>query len=182
MSNKPTLVVLIFSLIFLSAVLFFLKRRADLNRAELEAIVEKHSLYYDIDPLLVKAVIEVESNWRIRAVSEKNARGLMQILPSTGEELAQELKILFYDESSLFDPSINIRMGIFYLHKLKLRFGERKLVLAAYHAGPTRVSSWLEKETGLSAAEVINKHAGPKTKHYVYLVEKKFNQQISRHP
>lgn len=99
-----------------------------------------------VDPLLVLAVIYEESSFRMRAVSPVGARGLMQIMPATGRELASTLKFRSYRNQDLFDPVQNVRMGIYYLKYLKKKFQNNKLLfLTAYNLGPNRLSA-LRKE------------------------------------
>lgn len=84
-----------------------------------------------IDPLLVKAVIKVESNHKSNAVSNKGAQGIMQIMPDTARELRLD---------DPFDPEQNIIAGTKYLKQQLESFGDIRLGLAAYNAGPGRVS------------------------------------------
>lgn len=95
--------------------------------------IREASLLYQIDPLLIKAVIQAESNFDCRAVSKKGAKGLMQLMPETAKDLN------VYDP---FDPQANILGGTLYLRQLLERFdGDLKMVLAAYNAGPNRVET-----------------------------------------
>jgi hypothetical protein len=84
-----------------------------------------------IDPLLVKAMIKVESNYKPNAVSNKGAQGIMQITPDTARELRLD---------DPFDPVQNIIAGTKYLKQQLDSFGDIRLGLAAYNAGPGRVS------------------------------------------
>jgi soluble lytic murein transglycosylase-like protein len=96
----------------------------------------------DLEPLL-KAVTWQESRGKPGAVSPKGATGLMQIMPATGKEIAQELG---YKEYDLKDPETNKIFGTHYLKKLlKMYKGDEKLALAAYNAGFGRVDKWIEQ-------------------------------------
>jgi soluble lytic murein transglycosylase len=96
-----------------------------------DRLIRQHSEANGLDYRLVKAVMLAESKGNPTAVSHKGARGLMQIMPETGEELALR---------NPFDPEENIRAGARYLKLLYELFkGDLELVLAAYNAGPQRV-------------------------------------------
>lgn len=96
-----------------------------------DPIIYLYSRKFNVDPLLVKAVIMAESNFNPQAVSKRGAMGLMQIMPETARML--NLK-------DIFDPEENIKGGTLYLRILKDWFKEDlDLVLAAYNAGPKRI-------------------------------------------
>lgn len=101
---------------------------------EFENIINSCALQYGVDKALVKAVIHAESGYNPTAVSRKGAKGLMQLMPKT----AQDLKV-----ADSFDPSDNIRGGVRYLKFLLDTFkGDESLALAAYNAGLTNVSRY----------------------------------------
>jgi soluble lytic murein transglycosylase-like protein len=101
------------------------------NKSDYDGLIRAHSEAQGLDPSLVKAVMIAESNGNPNAVSNKGARGLMQIMPGTGQLL---------DLQNPFDPSENIQAGAKYLKQLHEIFkGNLELVLAAYNAGPNRV-------------------------------------------
>lgn len=106
--------------------------------------IKRYSEQYGIDPFLVAAIINVESNYNKDAISSKNARGLMQIGAQTGLWAKEELAIENYTEDLLFNPKINIKIGSWYLAKLNHEFkGKLDNVLAAYNAGSGNVTKWL---------------------------------------
>lgn len=96
----------------------------------IKKLAEKHNL----DPLLVKAVIKVESDFEVEALSRKGAQGLMQLMPQT----ARDLKV-----KDVWDPHHNIAGGVRYLRKMFDKFsGNLSLALAAYNAGPNKVKRY----------------------------------------
>lgn len=90
------------------------------------SIIYREAERNHLPPELVAAVIQAESDFRVRLVSEKQATGLMQIVPSTGRDLGV---------SDLFNPAENIAAGSRYLRYLLNRFPDQKIALAAYNAG-----------------------------------------------
>src|SRR5262245_34128766 len=105
------------------------------------------SLRYEVPPETILAVIRIESTFDTEAVSEAGAVGLMQILPSTAEELARELRIDLASGEGLRDPATNIALGTYYLTKLLERFDDLSQALAAYNEGPGRVSERTRRST-----------------------------------
>ena len=109
------------------------------------------SIKYSLDPMLVLAVINVESRFQHRAISQEGARGLMQLRPVVAHALATELALGPATESGrlvpeyLDDPIVNVRLGVCYLGQLKKSFKETNLALAAYHWGPTDIKNRLEE-------------------------------------
>ena len=103
---------------------------------------EKHSL----DPMLVMAIIEVESRFDQKAVSPQGALGLMQVQPIVVAALVEEGRISPADNPqklNLKDPVVNVKVGASYLAHMKDLFGDLKIALTAYNAGPTWVSKMI---------------------------------------
>lgn len=105
--------------------------------------VDKYSEEYNLDPLLVLAVIKTESNFNKDAESNKGAKGLMQIMDNTGLWASEEVGIQYFTPKMLFSPEINIRLGCWYLNNLTNEFDDLSLVLAAYNGGSGNVNQWL---------------------------------------
>lgn len=114
---------------------------------------------YSIDPYLVAAVIRTESHFRTRAISSVGAIGLMQIMPATGEWIADNIGVDGFTTGDLYEPKTNIRLGIWYLRYLIDRFGRVDTALAAYNAGPGNVERWQKEggETFPETAEYVRK-------------------------
>src|SRR5437764_1037561 len=97
------------------------------RRSPYDKAIERYADMYNVDPVLVRAVIQVESDFNPRCVSNKGARGLMQLIP----EPAQRSGV-----KDIFDPDDNIRGGVHYLSDLLDMFGhDVERTLAAYNAG-----------------------------------------------
>jgi soluble lytic murein transglycosylase len=102
-------------------------------------IVHKESIKYGYDWRLIVAIMKAESNFDKRAVSNKGAVGLMQIMPKTAEWLSPKLKVGYFGIGSLYDPEYNIRLGIHYLNMMHRKFGNIDKALIAYNSGPTKL-------------------------------------------
>jgi soluble lytic murein transglycosylase-like protein len=104
-------------------------------------IVERYARRFRLDPLVVLAVIQVESRFDPTAVSEQGASGLMQLQGVTARGLAMELGVPWSGDELLFDPDVNVMLGCAYLRRLIDRFGDQNAALAAYCSGPTFVEA-----------------------------------------
>ena len=108
--------------------------KSSLNKSKLKHIliyIEALCWEYGVDYEMVKAVIQTESSWNHKAISEVGAIGLMQVLPSTAKS---EFKT---PKKDLFDPYVNVTVGIKYLSKLNQDFDDVDAMLTAYSHGPT---------------------------------------------
>jgi soluble lytic murein transglycosylase len=105
--------------------------------------IKAESAKNNLDPYLVASLIRQESEFNSSAISHANAWGLMQLLPSSGKELAREAGISHFQTFQLLDPTTNIRLGTRYLRKTLDKFGGvTEYALAAYNAGDERVADW----------------------------------------
>ena len=121
----------------------FLRERhtglSDFEEESLARTIIEQARKNDLEVALVLAVIRVESGGYARARSPVGALGLMQLLPSTAEEVALRLGEDWRGAESLFDPELNVRLGIDYLKRLSDRYGSVHTALAAYNWGPGRI-------------------------------------------
>ena len=95
-----------------------------------------------LDPNLAASVALQESAFNPLAVSSAGARGLLQVMPAVGAELAQSSGLRRFSPSDLFDPAINATLGCKHLQEYRRRFGSIPRALAAYNGGPSRVERW----------------------------------------
>jgi soluble lytic murein transglycosylase len=129
---------------------FYLRTRYPL---EYEHIIRAHAANYDLDPALLAAVVYAESRFDPSARSAAGAVGLMQLLPETANGIALRTGGDRFVVADLLDPEINVRYGSWYLDHLRDRYGDTRLVLAAYHAGQGNVDEWLERGGALEFPE-----------------------------
>jgi soluble lytic murein transglycosylase-like protein len=111
----------------------WLARQHD-RRTRYDPIIERYAEKFRVDPVLIRAVIQVESDFNPRCVSRKGARGLMQLIPATAKR---------YRVKDVFDPEENIRGGVHYLRDLLEMFPNNlPRALAAYNAGENAVARY----------------------------------------
>lgn len=143
---------------------------ANATRADLEKLrqklypryyadtVEKYAKLYNVDTFLIAAMILEESRYNAEAVSWAGAIGLMQIMPATGKELAQQLKIRRFRTSMLKKPEVNIQMGTKYIGYLNSLFNDNAmLVTGAYNGGPGRMKRWVTSKNIADIDEFVEK-------------------------
>jgi len=126
---------------------------------------------YNVDPFLLAAVMKTESNFNKRAVSERGARGLMQIMPETGMWIAGQIGEPAFNPEQLFDPGTNIKLGAWYITDLEKEFnGDIVLVLAAYNGGRGNVKEWLKKKNLSDGQSTIEQIPFPETRLFIQKV------------
>lgn len=141
--------------------------------------VSQYASQFGLDEFLVFAVIREESRFNPKTVSWANARGLMQMIPQTGRNVARLIGIRPYYTNKLHDPEVNIKMGCYYLSQLMKRFDNNKvLALAAYNGGPLRVKRWMNKYSEIGSEvdmdEFIENIPLSETRRYVQKVIKSY--------
>jgi soluble lytic murein transglycosylase len=133
--------------------------------------LERFSKQNGLDPFLVAALIRQESEFDAKVISYADARGLTQIMPSTGRELSRRLKLSAYSTAKLFQPSVNLQLGTYYLQSLTQQSGGRlEVALAAYNAGLSRARAWLKWGDFQEPAEFIETVPFSQTRTYVQAV------------
>jgi peptidoglycan lytic transglycosylase len=106
-------------------------------RSTVTAAAEREAL----DPFLVAALVREESSYYPRALSRAGARGLMQLMPATARLVASG-GVMLAGVDVLDDPATNVELGTRFLAGMLREFGDPRLALAAYNAGPSRVRQW----------------------------------------
>lgn len=121
-----------------------------------------------VSPQVLWAVVREESGYRPRVVSISGARGLAQIMPATGRQLARELGQRQFHADELFGPARNLELAAHYLESLLARFdGRLSAAVASYNAGPGAVAGWLRENGALSDDEWVEAIPYAQTRGYV---------------
>lgn len=136
------IIILVFSLVkILKLENIFLKRIYPLEHQD---YVEQYAEQFGVDPFYIYSIIKAESNYDTNANSPKGAQGLMQLLPTTANEIAESLGLEITEEA-IYNPKINIMLGTKYFSNLVKAYGNVMLALAAYNAGPGNVTRWISE-------------------------------------
>ncbi|MDH4121103.1 MAG: transglycosylase SLT domain-containing protein [Deltaproteobacteria bacterium] len=134
------------------------------------SLVTRYSRGTRLDPYFVMGIMREESHFRHQVDSVVGAQGLMQLMPDTGRWLGRQAGVRV-TAVNLYEPAVNIRLGVFYLNRLMDDFDSRPvLVAAAYNGGPTSVRKWVRKFGHLPADEFIESIPFPETRRYVMKV------------
>jgi soluble lytic murein transglycosylase len=137
---------------------------------EYREALERRARAAGVDPALVAALICQESTFEAGAVSKAGARGLMQIMPATGQFLARLLGVR-YRREALHDPETSLEFGMRYLRDMLDRFGGSvERALAAYNAGPHRVDAWTAGRPDMPAEEFVETIPFTETRNYVMII------------
>jgi soluble lytic murein transglycosylase len=170
MFNRKKKLIILSILLVLLLIIFF---TSNWFWNALSPIFHKDLLYkyageYKIDPLLIAAIIKCESAFNPIATSKVGAKGLMQMMPKTAEELAHELNIDYVNEDELYKPEVNIQFGFYYIMKLQKRYKDNLVfVLAAYNAGTKNADEWMLHYKGEGEDEAIRSITFPETRQFV---------------
>ncbi len=133
--------------------------------------LERFARQNNLDPFLVAALARQESEFNPKAVSVSSARGLTQIMPSTGRELSRRLGIRPYSTARLFQPLVNLQLGTYYLRSVVDSVdGRWEAALAAYNAGLSRAKDWSTWGEFREAAEFVETVPFTQTREYIQIV------------
>lgn len=134
---------------------------------------------HEVNPYLVAAVIEAESDWDASARSDAGAVGLMQLMPDTAAELARRgaVDAEEFPVDSLSEPEVNIEYGTAYLRYLVERYHEVETALAAYNAGLANADRW-----AAAGGDIRDHIEFPETKHFVLKVSRGKDRYAALYP
>lgn len=139
--------------------------------------IEASARLNGVDPLLVAAIIRVESNYKPNQTSHKGAIGIMQVMPDTAEWLFEKESFGDYALEDLKDPKKNIEVGTKYLGILNKQFKNNPvLVIASYNAGPGNVSKWLQNNVWDGSLAAVSNIPFWETRKYVNRVVYYYNK------
>jgi soluble lytic murein transglycosylase len=130
-------------------------------------IVTAQAAGTQIEPALIMGLIRQESAFENNAQSRANARGLMQILPSTGKLLARQAKMKRFTAQKLFHAETNIMLGTRFLSSFLKQYRKTEIALAAYNAGKSRADRWRMEFGDTDMAEFVERIPFSETRNYV---------------
>ena len=141
-------------------------------------IVTIYEEEYGVEENLRYAVIKAESNFKINAVSNRGALGLMQLMEETASDVAKKANIDIDFENikeELLNPGNNINIGTKYLSQLLEKYKNKEVALAAYNAGIGTVDKWIEEGTIKEDGSDIEKIPYKETNNYVRKILRDYN-------
>ncbi|HMT08920.1 MAG TPA: lytic transglycosylase domain-containing protein [Pyrinomonadaceae bacterium] len=178
-------IIFILAVVFGSAWLYF----PNYWEHRFDPLIERHSRVYRVDESLIWSIIYEETYFRPWKVGADQEVGLMQVTPTVAREWAKETGLKVYERQAaddlyglLSDPEKNIQVGCWYLERLREQYRSRQaetaMMLAAYNAGPSRVTEWtkdLDVET-ISETDFIARIGISSTKAYVTSILKRYRE------
>lgn len=133
--------------------------------------IKKEALALNLDPTLVLSLIRQESGFNPMARSRTDALGLMQVMPKVARKIANDSKISFKENTELFDPDLNLKIGARELqNRIKEFKGNLVLAIASYNAGSDPVQGWKKRRKNKDMIEFIEEIPFEETRSYVRLI------------
>ncbi len=129
--------------------------------------IKQEAKRYGIDPYIAAGLIRQESVFNPNAISRVGARGLMQVMPATGQVVSRQQGIGRITAADLYNPSINIKLGMHYLAQMMGQFGRIEYAAAAYNAGPGRARQWIAQRGSLDIEDWVESIPFTETRGYV---------------
>ncbi|HJQ70167.1 MAG TPA: transglycosylase SLT domain-containing protein [Blastocatellia bacterium] len=129
--------------------------------------IKQEAKRYGIDPYIAAGLIRQESVFNPNAISRVGARGLMQVMPATGQVVSRQQGIGRISAADLYNPTINIKLGMNYLAQMMGQFGRIEYAAAAYNAGPGRARQWIAARGSLDIEDWVEQIPFTETRGYV---------------
>ena len=140
-------------------------------------LIEQAARHFDVDPLLLAAIIREESRYNPTAASGAAARGLTQFIIPTAEKYAPQIGFDDLTPDDLDNPTVAVALGAAYLKELTMRFdGRPERILAAYNAGEDQAETWGRHCYTRDPAEYITKVSFSETREYIIKVMRSYGQ------
>jgi soluble lytic murein transglycosylase len=129
--------------------------------------IKEEAKRYGIDPYIAAGLIRQESVFNPNATSRVGARGLMQVMPATGQLVSKRQGSGSITAADLYNPTLNIKLGMNYLAQVIGQFGRIEYAAAAYNAGPSRAQRWIAERGSMDIEDWIESIPFPETRGYV---------------
>jgi soluble lytic murein transglycosylase len=129
--------------------------------------IKQEAKRYGIDPYIVAGLIRQESVFNPNAISRAGARGLMQVMPATGQLISKRQGSGTITAADLYSPALNIKLGMNYLAQVLGQFGRIEYAAAAYNAGPARAQRWIAERGTMDIEDWIESIPFSETRGYV---------------
>jgi soluble lytic murein transglycosylase len=168
LNRKAVFLCLLLALIILFNSSFFWKAMYPVQYME---EVTEAAERFNVDPFLIYAIIQIESDFKESRVSSKGATGLMQIMPNTAEWIVQQGNFPPDVLDAVNDPKVNIFLGAWYIAFLEKMFQHNHYaVIAAYNAGPGNVEKWMKEDIWDGTSHDVANIPFGETRHYIHRV------------
>lgn len=131
------------------------------------AAIKEEAKRYGIDPYIAAGLIRQESVFSPNAISRAGARGLMQVMPATGQLVSKRQGGGSITAADLYNPVLNIKLGMNYLAQVLGQFGRIEYAAAAYNAGPSRAQRWIAERGSMDIEDWIESIPFSETRGYV---------------
>lgn len=129
--------------------------------------IKEEAKRYGIDPYIAAGLIRQESVFNPNAISRAGARGLMQVMPATGQLVSKRQGGGSITAADLLNPTLNVKLGMNYLAQMLGQFGRIEYAAAAYNAGPGRAQRWIAERGGMDIEDWIEAIPFTETRGYV---------------
>ncbi|MBL8190234.1 MAG: lytic transglycosylase domain-containing protein, partial [Acidobacteria bacterium] len=129
--------------------------------------IKEEARRHNLDPYQIAGLIRQETVFNHMARSRANALGVMQLLPSTAKAVARSNNAGAISANDLFNPVLNIQLGVAYVKQLQNDFGRFEYVAAAYNGGETRVRRWIRESPGMDIEDWVEAIPLSETRLYV---------------